>query len=169
MKTVKLKIKNSKGGYAIIELLFYISIFAILVLVVINSMIVMTKSFRETTIHAQFIGTGSIMERISREIRQAGGINSISASNLVLNTTDTGGAPKTVQFTLSGSNIDFLENGVSTGNLNSLNIIVSSLVFSEITIATGKAVKVFLTISSAQDPLSRSVDFYNTVVLRGDY
>lgn len=168
MKNFKIN-KNKNEGYALIELLFYISIFAILVLVVINSMIVMTKSFRETTIHAQFISTGSIIERISREIRQANGINSISASNLTLNSTDEGGVPKTIQITLSGSNINFLENGVSTGNLNSSNIAVSSLVFTEITTATGKAVKVFLTINSTQDPLSRNIDFYNTVVLRGDY
>lgn len=168
MKNKKINLINS-GGYTVVELLFYMSIFVILVLVVINAMIIMTKSFRETTIHAQLISTNSIMERMSREIRQALSINSISATDLVLNTKDLAGAAKTVEFVLSGSNINFLENSVSTGNLNSSNIAVSSLSFTQITTTAGKAVKISMTLNSTKDTLGRNVDFYNTIGLRGSY
>ena len=160
---------KTKEGYALIELLFYISIFAILILVVINSMIVMTKSFRETTIQAEFVNASSIMERMSREIRQASDISSISTSNLVLNTTDEFEVDKTVEFSLSNSNIDFSEDGISQGNLNTPNIIISNLNFTEITTTEGKAIKILITLYSTNDDLNRNIDFYNTIALRGNY
>src|SRR3989338_8033873 len=79
---------SGERGYAILELLFYITFFSILSLVVINAMITMTKSFRETAIQAELIESGSIMERMEREIRQALSINSIVANDLKLNTKD---------------------------------------------------------------------------------
>lgn len=169
MKITKLKIKNCNRGYALVEFLFYISILVILILVVINSMIVMSKSFRETTIQAELVGASSIMERMSREIRQSSSISLISTNNLILNTKDELGVNKTVEFLLSGSDINFLENSVSFGNLNTPNIAISSLTFTEITTVAGKAVKVFLSLSSVNDTSSRNVDFYNTIVLRGSY
>jgi type II secretory pathway pseudopilin PulG len=168
MKITKLKIKNYNGGYEILELLFYISLFAILSIVVINSMITMTKAFRETTLQAEFLQSGSIMEQMGREIRQAYDINSISASDLKLNTT---GADTAVEFKLVGSDLQFLENNSTTptGNLNTPNIIVTALSFSQITTTVGKAVKISLTIRSSNDALNRAFDFNDTIVLRGNY
>ena len=169
MKITKLKIKNYKNGYAILELLFYIAFFAILSLVVINAMIVMTRSFRETSIQGELIQSGVIMERISREVRQAYNISSISATDLNLDSTDNGGANKTVEFLLSGTDIQLLENGVLTGNLNTPNIAVTALTFTQVTTTKGKAVKVALTVKSNNDALARTQDLYDTIVLRGIY
>ena len=103
---IKYFCKNKKG-YALLELLFYVAFFATFSLVVISSMIVMAKSFRETSIQGELVGSAGIMERISREIRQAYGINSIVANpgDLVLNTTDSAGAYKTVEFKFVSPNI----------------------------------------------------------------
>jgi hypothetical protein len=168
MNSIRSKIKK-ENGYAILELLFYISFFAVLSIVVIDSMIIMTRAFRETTLQAEFIQSGSIMEKISREIRQAYGINSITGSSLKLDTTTDAGVNKTVTFSLSGANLQFLENDVLTGNLNTPNITVTGATFTQITTAKGKAVKVLLTVRSTNDVLNRTVDFYDTVVLRGSY
>ncbi|MEK7069240.1 MAG: hypothetical protein AAB945_00400 [Patescibacteria group bacterium] len=162
-------ILEENSGYAIVELLFYISIFAILILVVINAMIMMTRSFKETTVNAELIGSSSIMERMSREVKQASSISSISANSVVLNTKDLAGNPKTVGFSLSGSNIALSENGNSLGNLNTPNISVSALSFIEITTTMGKAIKMSLTLHSTNDVIGRNIDFYNTSVLRGSY
>jgi len=156
-------------GYAILELLFYISFFTVFSLLVINAMIIMTKSFRETSIEGEWMQSGVIMERMSREVRASYGINSISANDLKLNTKDSVGANKTVEFLLSGSNVQLLENNVLTGNLNTPNIIVNALSFTQITTVQGKAVKMTLTVRSKNDALNRTVDFYDTIVLRGDY
>jgi len=163
------KVLSEAKGYAILELLFYIALFSILSLVVINAMIIMARSFKETALQAEFMQGGGIMERISREIRASYSINSISANNLKLNTKDDAGANKTVEFLLSGSNIQLLENDVITGNLNNPDMIITDLSFTEITTAEGKAVKVFFSFNSSNDVLGRTQDFYDTIVLRGNY
>ena len=132
-------------------------------------MIVMTRSFRETSIQGELIQSGVIMERISREVRQAYNISSISATDLNLDSTDNGGANKTVEFLLSGTDIQLLENGVLTGNLNTPNIAVTALTFTQVTTTKGKAVKVALTVKSNNDALARTQDLYDTIVLRGIY
>ncbi len=159
------EMSKNKNGYAVLELLFYITFFSILSLVVINSIIIMTRSLKETVIQAELIQGGTIMEKISREIRQANGINSIDTSNLILNVNTN----VTEQFLLSGSSIQFSENGILVGNLNSSNVIITALNFTQIDTLKGKAVKVHLTIKSNKDELARTFDFYNTVVLRGSY
>lgn len=160
--------KRNRGS-SVLELLFYIAFFATLSLLVIDAMITMAKSFKETSVQMELMQGGNIIEKISREIRQADSINSISASDLKLNTKDDSGADKTEEFLLSSPNIQFLENNILTGNLNTPNITVTSLVFSQINTTQSKAVKISLTIKSNNDKLSRAVDFYDTVVLRGSY
>ena len=163
------KTKKNNLGYSLLETIFYISFFAVFSILVINALITMTRSFKETTIQAELIQGGNIMERISREIRQANGINSISTSDLKLNTKDDAGVAKTVEFVLSSSNVRLLENDALTGNLNTQNITVANISFTQINTAKGTAVKIFLTIRSNHDLSNRNQDFYDTVVLRGDY
>ncbi len=170
MKMIKNNKKSKiKSGYTILELVFYITFLSIVTFVVINSMIIMAKSFKETSIQAQYVQGGNILERISREIKQAYDINSISASDLVLNTKDSGGANKTLEFLLSSGDVQLIENGTLTGNLNAPNITVTTLSFTQITTTEGKAVKVSLTLKSDDDTSARLINFYDTLVLRGSY
>lgn len=159
---------NTQRGDTILEVIFYISLFAVMSIVVIDAMIMMSKSFKETATYTELVQSGAIMERMSREVRDANNITTISGTNLVLATTDSSGTAKTVEFSLSGTNIVLTENGAVTGNLNSPNISVTALSFSQITTANGKAVKMSLTLNSKNDT-SLPVTFYDTVVLRGQY
>src|SRR3989344_3949407 len=140
------KIRKIKGGYTLVEMLFYIALFSVLSLAIIASLISMTKAFRVTTAQADLVQSSAVMERISREIRQAYEIISISANDLKL-----------------------IENNVFTGDLNSSNIQITALSFTEITTPAGKAVKASLSVKSVRDATGRIENFYNTVVLRGDY
>ena len=169
MKIAKLKIENYSRGYTLVELLFYIAFFSILSVVVIQSLVTMTRSFKETSIQAELVQSGTIIERISREIRQAYDISSISATNLGLASTDSAGANKTVEFLLSGTSLQLLENSVLTGNLNTPTIVVTDLSFTQITTLKGKAVKIALSFRSENDTLNRVQTFYDTVVLRNGY
>ncbi|MFA5777959.1 MAG: hypothetical protein WC870_00485 [Candidatus Paceibacterota bacterium] len=168
---IKIFEKQKKGnGYAVLELIFYISLFVVLSLVVIDAMITMARSFRETSIQAEFVQSGTMMERMSREIRTSYDIDVTSTeADLKLNTKDDDGVEKIIEFKLVGSDIQLWDAGINIGNLNTPNIIVSALTFTQITTAKGKAIRVFLTIKSANDILSRTQDFYDTVVLRGSY
>ena len=156
-------------GYALVELLFYISILALLSLVIVNALVVMTRTFRETNILSDLQDGGNILERVAREVRKANGINTISASDLKINTIDDAGTSKTVEFLLTGSNVQLLENNVLTGNLNSPKISVTSLSFTQITTTSSSAIKISLALQSSNDALGRTVNYYDTVVLRGGY
>ncbi len=167
---IRITSKNkTKSGYVALELLFYISFFAILSIAVINAMITMSKSFKETTILSELAQSGNIMERLSREIRGAYDINSISATGLILNTKDSDGINKIVEFLLSGTNLQLIENSVLIGNLNTHSLNITSLAFAQINTTQGKAVKIFMTVKPLNDAQGRTENFYNTVVLRGDY
>ena len=161
------KIKNS--GYALLETLFYIALLAIFSIAIVNAIIVMTRSFKEVAIQSELMQGGAIMERMTREIKQAKSISIIGANDLKLNTEDSAGAAKTVEFLLSGANIQLLENDALSGNLNTSNLAVSNLTLTQIITLNGEAVKVSLTLSSSHDALSRAYDFYDTIALRGSY
>lgn len=167
--TNKTKRIYTNKGHTMMELLFYISFFILFSLIVINSLINMAGSFRETTVYAEFLESGNIVERIAREIRQANSISAISSTDLVLNSTDSGGTAKTVEIVLSGSNIQFLENGSLVGNLNTANTSVTALTFTQITTTQGAAIKIAITVQSSSDKLGRAITFYNTIGLRGSY
>jgi len=161
-------INKKKSGYAVLELLFYITFFSILSLVVINSIILMAGSLKETVIQAELVQSGIIMERMSREIRQANSIDVTSTStDLILNTTS--GSDTKIEFKFNSPNIELWENSVKTGNLNSPNITVTELTFSQINTAKSKAVKISLAVKYNNDVENRIVNFYNTIVLRGSY
>ncbi len=174
MIIIKINKKNFIGkknkGDTLVETLFYIALFAVLSIAVINSMITMMKSFKETAIQRELAQGANIMERISREIRGASSVSFTNSNDIIL--TETG---KTLEFKMSvGTNyiqlIDTPTSGSPTiANLNPSNVAVSGLTFTQITTAKGVAVKVFLTIYSNHDTSSRTENFYDTIVLRGDY
>lgn len=163
-----LKIQKNKG-YALLETIFYIVLFAIFSVAVINAMLTMTQSFKETAIQKELMQGSNILERISREIRNAYAVNSISANSLKLNTTDDLGVNKIIEFSLSGSDIRLLEDDVFIGNLNSSNITVVNLAFTQINTTNSIAIKIFLTVRSNHDTQNREENFYDTVVFRGSY
>jgi len=168
------KINKYKYGFTLIEVIFYISLFAIFSIAIIDTLMTMTKSFKETAINSDIVKGSAIMERISREIKQAYSITSISANNLSFLTEGEGGAlTKTVDFTLSGTNIRYLENGVFIDNLNPTNISINSVTFERPFVVSASLqtypVKISLSISSTRDSLNRTYDFYDTVVMRGGY
>lgn len=165
---IKNKIKNN-SGYAVLETIFYIVLFAILSIAVINALITMTQSFKETAMYGELMQGGDVMERMSRDIRNAYGINSITSTSLKLNTKDTAGVNKTVEFNLSGNDVRLLENDSFIGNLNTANISITNLSFTQINTTKGSAIKILLSLRSNHDALNRIQDFYTTVVLRGDY
>lgn len=166
---MKYRIINSNKGFTLIEMMFYIVLVVMLTISVVSSLVVMTKAFKETSIQGHFVESANIIERISREIRQAYGINTISSSDLKLNTKDEADNNKTVRFVLTGSNLELYENDVLTGNLNTSTVQVTALSFTQITTPKGIAVKIIMSVRSTKDPAARVEDFFSTVVLRGDY
>jgi len=185
MKLIQFKKLNK--GYGMLELVFYIAIFSITALLVLNSILTMVSSFKETSANNTLIQSSKILEKISREIRNSESIHTISSSSLKLNNKNSAGNPRTSTFTLSGNDLNFYENDVLVGTLNPVNISVSSLVFTDIVLAyddsayisaeaailnsdvSSDAVKVALTLEVNSFGVIKSKTLYTTVLLRGSY
>lgn len=156
-------------GNTLLETLFYISLLTAMSILIINSLVVMTKAFRETAVQRDFSQGVQIMEKISREIRLAKSINTISTTSLKLNTTDDAGGSLTKTFSLVDGDLKVYENDVLLDNLNSQNISINDLSFNEIDTTVGGAVKVSFGVNSKRDSQGREENFYDTIVLRGKY
>ena len=74
-----------------------------------------------------------------------------------------------MEFRLTGTDVELLENDALTGSLNAPDIAVSTLSFTQVITLQGSAVKIAVTLGSKNYKAGRTFDFFNTVVLRGNY
>lgn len=171
-----MKIKNSKSGYSIVEILIYIAVFTVLTTVVMNAFIVLTSFYAQNRTHHDLLENGnSVMERMSREIRNADSIRTSTSTfgtspgvldleNYVDVTTST-----YVKFSTTNGELNLSVNNTNLGNLLSSNVQVTSLVFRKITTTNSTAVKIEMTLRDTKDQTSLAENFYDTIILRGGY
>lgn len=167
---MKFDYKKLNKGTTVLEVIFYIAIFAMLSLVIVESSIILTRSFRTTKVNLELSSAGAIMERMVREIRQSQNITTISSNSLKLDNGDPSQAiTSSIQFSLINGHVVLYENDIIVGSLNPSNITVNDLQFTEINTDVGTAVKIYMQVSSNHFNSVKTVDYYDTVVLRGDY
>lgn len=167
--------KRNKG-HSLIEIIIYIAIFSALFVVVINSIVVVFRTYGTTRTNRDLQESGSIvMERLVREIHQAKNIdvtNSVLATSpgvLQLNSTTQGGTVTVMRFVTSNGALNLYQDGTIIGNLLGQNVTVTSLIFRRITTTNGEAVKIEMTLRDNRSPSLKQANFYNTVILRGSY
>ena len=165
------KLKKKEGGFTLVETLFYISIFVVLFLVVINAMILMLRSFKQTMVNRDLLQGGVAMERMSREIKNGVNITTATTGDLdfFVNDENNPGNTITYHFLLVGTKILAKSNNIDIGDVTSPNISVTALNFTQINTVNSKAVKISLTVQSNRFGSTRTETFYDTVVLRGSY
>jgi len=168
--------KKQTNGYSIVEIIVYLAIFAFMSIAVINSFIVVLGSYSNTRTNRDLLESGgTVIERISREIRQAKGIDVVGStlsSNpgvLQLNSITSAGVSTVMKFSVSSGALNLYQDGTLVGNLLGQNVSVTTLIFRRITTSNGEAVKVELTLQDTRSKIAQSVNFYNTVILRGAY
>lgn len=172
MKNI-IKNKNSKG-FTLVETLIYVLLFAILSIFLINTLLVMLRSYTEVRVNDDILDAAhTSMERMTREIRGSASstITSITStsSSLLLNTTDASGTAITEQFDATSSALEFRYNGTVSGNLTGSHVSVTSLIFRGITTTAGYAIRIEMIIQSLRSPTNKSMLFTDTVALRGSY
>jgi type II secretory pathway pseudopilin PulG len=163
------KYKKNNKGYTLVEVIFYVVLFALLSVVLLDVMINMTGLFMKTMTNRDIRQGSNILENISRELKQANDF-SFNSNVLIVNTEDSSNNPKTITYTFSNSNVGIVDSALGNlGNLNTPNVSVMS--FNVVTINTlkSKAAKINLSIKSNRYPDSNTEDFQTTVVLRGSY
>ena len=162
-------IKKTNAGDSLVEVIFYVALFAILSVVLLDILITMTGLSMATMVDRDIMQGSTIMENISRGLKQANNF-SFASNILTVNTKDDSGNPKTITYTFSNNNIQTTDSVLGDlGNLNIPNISVDSFNVSMINTLQGKAAKINLTIESNRDSENNTEDFEDTVILRGSY
>lgn len=159
-------------GFTLVETILYIFVLTIIVSITTLSVTTSFKFFEEIKSNRNIIDSSVVaMERISREIKQADSVDSVSSvfgtspGSLYISTTESG-TTYTRSFAVSGGEIVLSQNGTVVGSLTSSNnVTINSLIFYRIVTSRGDAIRVVLTVSDTSSS-PRSVTFYNTINLR---
>lgn len=167
---------TSRRGFSLVETLFYVALLALSLLVVMQTLVALTRSFAVFRAAAQIEQSAALslerMVRVTRDandISDAGSVFGAHPGRLRLNTTTATGAARAVEFSVNGGALTLIEDGTVAGFLTSSTTNVSNLVFRKITTARSKGVKIEMTLTAGSGAAARSENFYTTAVLRDSY
>jgi type II secretory pathway pseudopilin PulG len=158
---------KQKKGFTLLEMVLYMTLLAVIFLVVINTTLSFKSSYRELgalrlTEHS---GIDS-MERMTRDIRAASTADTSVSGELTLTATANGNST-TTRFYLQSSVLKVDVNGTYSGPLSVASASVTSLTFNKITNTNSTAVKVDLTIQGTDGPATSTKSYHSTIVLKG--
>ncbi len=176
---MKYKYKETKkynGGYALPEVIVYLTLFVLMSVLVVNMLLTMSKAFSEIRANRDMTRSGSsMMERITREIQNAESIDTVNSTFgtspgvLTLSGHNSSGTARTIKFSVSSGTVHVYENGVDQGLLSANPTTETSLLFYNITTTHGSAVRVVITLTDTRGTNVRTENFYTTAALRGSY
>jgi len=171
---------SAQKGFTLVEMIIYIAFFAMLSVLAINATIMVMKSFYTLRINQSISQSATTaLERMSREIRNAYSIDMVNSTfgtnpgRLTLLTKDDLGALTTIEFyTTAGNQINMKVGGVEQGSLMTKTVLATNLVFRSMyngtaTSTNSKAVKIEMTLADNRAGISKTVKYYDTIVLRG--
>lgn len=171
-----MKQKHFQKGFSLIEMIIYAAILSILTIVTINAAFGTVRSFAEFRVARDLNSSAaSLMERMTREIRAAYGISAAQSSfganpgRLTLLTKDSGGADTTVEFYVENSKLKIKEGGATTGALTSSSTAVTNFIVRSLSNPKSSTVKAELGLTATRGGVSKSGNFYTTILLRGGY
>lgn len=128
---------HSTRGFTLIELLLYVALVTIILSALIPFTWDIIGSSVKSRVQQEVSSNGRyVTERINYEIRNAAGINSVSASSISLSETVAAVNPTVID--LSGGKVRITQGAGSPVNLNSDDTTVSSLIFTDYTSADNK-------------------------------
>lgn len=170
------KQKYFKRGFSLAEMIIYAAILSVLSIVTINATFSTMRSFAEFRVARDLNSSAtSLLERMTREIRTAYGINGAQSTfdsnpgRLTLLTKDSGGANTTVEFYVETGTLKIKEGGVLMGALTSSSTAVMNFIVRSLSNPKSKAVKAELELTTTRGGISKSGNFYITILLRGGY
>lgn len=159
------------GGFSLIEMLVYLAVMIVLVGALITSFLSLNTTLaRNATERALMRGAQTSLERMTRDIMRADGINmGLSTLDTPLGALAVTESTTTTRFYVSGDALMVSVNGVAQGPLTSDALSVENLVFHRFTSSTSEMVRVALTLHSSSRSASSTRTFYTSAVLRGTY
>lgn len=162
-----------KLGFSLIEMIVYITVLSIISLVVMNTIVSFTKSYKILgALRAVEHSAIDSMERMTRDIRSASSIditNSTFGSNPgVLTIISTSGSfSTTTKFYLQNNVLKMDVNGVYYGPLTLSNATITNLIFTNLNSGISKAVKIDMTIDGSVGGVTKTGTYHSTIILKG--
>lgn len=145
----KKSLKQNVHGFTLLELLLYVAMVTIILSALIPFTWDIIGSSVKSKVQQEVSANGRyVTERINYEIRNAAGINSVSASSISLSETNAAVNPTVIDS--SGGNVRIKQGAAAAVNLNSDDTTVSSLTFTNYTSADNKTkhIQTVITIGS---------------------
>lgn len=171
-----MKLHFRQKGFSLIEMLVYVSVLTIIIITIISILFTLTKSHRNAVALKQIQSNALFsMDRVSKEIHNAKSVDIIQSlfgvnpGKLVINSIDTNGDTRVVEFFLQEGVLKINENGIYSGQLTASSTFISNLVFRHIHEQKADAVKIEMQLTSGEGEFVRTENFYNTVILRDSY
>ncbi|KKU25887.1 MAG: hypothetical protein UX39_C0016G0008 [Candidatus Magasanikbacteria bacterium GW2011_GWA2_46_17] len=172
------KFKNQKftTGFSLVEMIIYVGLLAIILVAMMNMLFGMSRAYGylKFSRHIQSSAV-TALDRMVRDIRNAQSVNTAestlgtSPGVLTINTTTATSSSQKLQFYILNGTLRVKRDGGDLGPLTLSDVSVSNLVFRQINTGISQAVKIEMTLSAGTGPTARSVNFYNTAVLRDSY
>lgn len=171
----KNNLKSNKGS-TLLETLVYISILVIIILVLIGSLVVLSRSYRQVTVSRTLESSALLaLDRITSGIRSSESINfanttlNSSVGVLSLNARATSGTPYIARFYVQDGIVKMDVNGVFEGQLTSSSTQVTSLMFRHIDTPVSDAIRTEIIIEADVNGLTKTENFYTTTILKNSY
>ena len=167
---------NKRKGSTILETLAYISILVMIILVLISTLVVLTKSYRQVTVNRTLESSALLaLDRITSTLRSSESIDFVnttlnsSAGVLTLNARSTSSTLYKARFYVIGGVVQMDTNGIYEGQLTSSSTRVVSLMFRHIVTPVSGAVRVEITLEADVNGLTKTENFYTTTILKNSY
>lgn len=155
------------------EMLVYVSILVLILVVIISITVSVIRSHRAVKSSKSIENTAILsLERISREIRLADNIDTLSSTlgsspgKLVLESLDESGNPRTIEIYASSGSILIEENDVVLGTISQEDARVTNLVFRLLTNLAARGIRTEMTVESGTSTYYKTKKFYSSTSLR---
>jgi type II secretory pathway pseudopilin PulG len=155
---------NSSNGFTLIELILYVGIIAIFFAAIVPFSLSIVGSGSKSAIQQEVADNGRfIVSKLNYEIRRASGISSVSSNSLSLANFSP---DSTTLIDLSSGNIRINKNGSGAVVLNSPNVTISELTFTNNSSTTSATKNVSYTMTVSASGIRK--EFQSAISLRGD-
>jgi type II secretory pathway pseudopilin PulG len=153
-------------GFSLLEMIIYISLITVIFLLIVNTMLSFTSSYRQLAANRLLEHTAiNILERLSRDIRNAQAIT-INSSNDITVTQSSGTVSTTTRIYLQSGNMLMDINGTYFGPLSVNGTQVTSLTFTLATSSGSSAVKIDMTAQGTSGTVTRVKSFHSTIIAK---
>lgn len=167
---------NRSKGFTLVEMVVSAALVALLLLVIINTAIVISRSHQRSRVYLDINASAvGAFSRFSRDLRRATAVDAVNSTlgasdgKIVLQMKRDDGSNDVTEFALIGERVRETFNGSIVGDLTPASMSVSNLTFRLFQVATTTGVRVEMTVAPDASSTVPALNFYGTYVLRGSY